>query len=157
MLRRWRSNAAVMYDRFIRLRGSPKEIALGLALGLFIGMSPFFGLHILIAAVFAAVFRWSKISAILGVNITNAFTAPFIYPLTYWIGSQLTGLSSGSDINVAFTVDGMILLVKQSPRILLSMTAGGAVLGIPIAVLGYILALRLIRTYSCRGLPKRVR
>ena len=37
------------YSRFVKIRGNPREIALGFALGLFVGMSPFMGAHTIIA------------------------------------------------------------------------------------------------------------
>ena len=42
------------YSRFLKIRGNPKEIALGFALGLFVGMSPFMGAHTIIAVFLAA-------------------------------------------------------------------------------------------------------
>ena len=57
-----------IYERFIKLKGARREIALGFALGLFIGMSPFFGMHIAISVVIASILGWSKIAAAVGVN-----------------------------------------------------------------------------------------
>ena len=44
------------YERFLKIRGDPREIALGFALGLFIGMTPFMGFHTA-SAVFLAALR----------------------------------------------------------------------------------------------------
>ena len=51
-----------LYQRFIRTRGTPREIALGFALGLFIGFSPTMGAQIVIAVFFASLLKWSKIT-----------------------------------------------------------------------------------------------
>jgi uncharacterized protein (DUF2062 family) len=67
-----------VYERFVKIRGQPREIALGFALGIFIGMTPTMGIQMPIAVFFAAMLKWSKISAALGVCITNPFTSPFI-------------------------------------------------------------------------------
>ena len=80
------------YERFLKIRGHPREIALGFALGLFVGMTPLMGLHTAIAVPLAALFKWNKISAAISVWITNAVTAPIIYNITYMVGSKLIGV-----------------------------------------------------------------
>ncbi|MDZ7777337.1 MAG: DUF2062 domain-containing protein [Bacteroidales bacterium] len=65
------------YERFLRIRGTPQEIALGFALGLFVGMSPFLGFHMAIAVFLAALFEWNKISAAVGVWILQSLHHSF--------------------------------------------------------------------------------
>lgn len=150
-------NATVrIYNRFIRLKGSPRQIALGFALGLFIGMSPFFGLHIAIGVVLASLLGWSKIAAAIGVNITNVATAPFIYPITYWAGAKLTGFAKHVRWPTELTLSQFWLLVKQSPVIIMDLCVGGIILGLPIAIIGYHLAFKAITLYRER-IRKRVR
>jgi uncharacterized protein (DUF2062 family) len=86
-----------IYDRFIKLKGAPREIALGFALGLLIGMTPFFGMHFFSSVLLASLLGWSKIAALVGVNITNVLTAPLIYPVNYWVGVKLAGFSKEID------------------------------------------------------------
>src|SRR6056297_1739014 len=78
--------------RFIRLRGSPEEIAKGFALGIFIGMTPTFGIQMPLAFFFAWILRENKLAALVGVWITNPLTAPFIYASEYEIGRLLLGM-----------------------------------------------------------------
>jgi uncharacterized protein (DUF2062 family) len=75
------------YERFLKIRGTPREIGLGFAIGLFVGMSPTMGFQMAIAVFLAAVFKWNKISAAAAVWITNPVTAPIIYGVTYFIGA----------------------------------------------------------------------
>lgn len=77
----------LMLVRFVRLRGLPEEIAKGVALGIFIGMTPTFGFQMAIAIFFAYILRENRLAAVLGVWITNPVTAPFIYAAEYEIGS----------------------------------------------------------------------
>ena len=150
-------NAAVkIYERFIKLKGSPREIALGFALGLFIGMSPFFGMHIAISVVFAMILGWSKIAAAIGVNITNVFTAPLIYPVTYYVGTKITGFNRHVNWPTSIDFNGFLQLVKESPMIILDLCVGGAILGLPIAIVGYYLAFNAITVYRQR-VKERVR
>jgi len=144
-------NATIkIYERFIRLKGARREIALGFALGLFIGMSPFFGMHIAISVVIASIFGWSKIAAAVAVNITNVFTAPLIYPITYLVGAKITGLTEHINWNISPGFDGFLQLVKESPLIILDLCVGGAILGLPIAIVGYYLSYHAITVYRQR-------
>jgi uncharacterized protein (DUF2062 family) len=136
--------------RFYRLFAStrsPHFIASGMALGLFIGMTPFFGLHVVAALILATFLKMSKIAAVIGVNITNAFTAPLIYPLNYWVGTRLVGSSHAVDWPAAFSVSEMLNFLRYSPLIVRDMVIGGTVLGLPLAFLGYGLILWGVKRY----------
>ena len=78
--------------RFLRLRGTPEEVAKGLALGIFVGMTPTFGFQMAIALFFAWILRENKIAAVLGVWVTNPITAPFIYAAQYETGRLVLGM-----------------------------------------------------------------
>lgn len=144
-----RINAAALraYERFIKLKGAPREIALGFSLGILIGMTPFIGAHILAGLTLASLMGWSKIAAIVGVNITNVLTAPLIYPINYWVGLKIAGISEGVNWSKISDYAEMLKLMQQSPLILADLCIGGMVLGIPLAVVGYFMTLRLIRLY----------
>ncbi|PLX80912.1 MAG: DUF2062 domain-containing protein [Desulfuromonas sp.] len=91
MYRRWGIARWVklMFLRFIRLEGTPHEVSKGVALGIFIGMTPTFGFQMIIALFFAWLLRESKVAAVLGVWVTNPVTAPVIYALQYETGRFL--------------------------------------------------------------------
>ncbi|MEZ4524390.1 MAG: DUF2062 domain-containing protein [Desulfobacterales bacterium] len=138
------------YERFVKIRGNPREIALGFALGLFIGMSPTMGIQMFIAVFFAAVLKWSKIAAAAGVWISNPFTAPFLYWFTYYIGAKLLSYKMRHPLPRELNLDALICLLKQAPEILWIMTVGGIVVGIPIAAAGYYFSLSAILKYRER-------
>ena len=77
---------------FLRLRGTPDEVAKGLTLGIVIGMTPTFGFQMAIALFFAWLLKENKIAALLGVWVTNPFTAPFIYAAQYETGRIILGM-----------------------------------------------------------------
>lgn len=143
-------------NRFFRLNGSPGEIARGFALGLLIGMTPFWGTHIILSLGFTSLFGWNRVAAVAGVNITNVFTAPLIYPITYWVGLKLTGFSNGARLPARLDWATLLDLFKESPRILGDMTTGGIVLGLPLAIAGYWVVLRGVRLYRQRSLARTV-
>jgi len=127
------------YQRFLKIRGNPHEIALGFALGLFVGMTPFMGFQTPIAVCFAALFQWNKISSAAGVWISNPVTAPVIYGITYFVGAKMTGMTALC-APAGSTEITVINLLQSTPEILMVMILGGIITGIPIAIAGYYLS-----------------
>lgn len=130
------------FHRLSRINGTPREIALGAALGILIGMTPFWGLQIALSLFLSSLLGWNRIACIIGANITNVATAPLIYPLNYWVGMRLVGFSEGARWPARLDASGILELITQSPRILADLSIGGLILAIPLAVGGYILAYR---------------
>ncbi len=95
----------------------------------------------------AALLKWNKISAAVGVWITNPITAPFIYSFSYFIGARILGfkislkLLTGLDTSTLF---------KAGPKIILATALGGAVVGLPLAILGYYLAYSAVHGYQTK-------
>ncbi|AOY57093.1 DUF2062 domain-containing protein [Desulfococcus multivorans] len=135
------------YDRFVKIRGNPKEIALGFALGLFVGMTPYMGLHMAIAVFLAALFKWNKIAAATGAWISNPLTAPFIYAATFYVGNRILSIDNPCCLPGALNLDVILQLVKNAPAIFWILTVGGIVLGVPVALIGYYMALSMILKY----------
>jgi uncharacterized protein (DUF2062 family) len=135
------------YERFLKIRGSPREIALGFALGLFIGMTPTIGFQIPIAIFVAALFKWNKISAALAVWITNPLTAPFIYSLSYFLGAKMLGFKIAPKLLTGLDFS---TLREAGSKIFLATTVGGVAVGIPLALLGYYLAFSAVSGYQTK-------
>ncbi len=135
------------YDRFLRIRGNPHEIALGFALGLFIGMTPYMGFHMAIAICIAALLKWNKIAAAIGVWISNPLTAPFLYSATFYVGSLFFSVTPAYFMPTELSLKMILEMLKHAPQIFWILTVGGAVLGLPLAVAGYYLALSTILKY----------
>jgi hypothetical protein len=136
------------FNRFLKIRGNPREIALGAALGLFVSMTPFIGLHTVMAILFAALFKWNKISAALGVWVTNPFTAPFIYGLTYFVGKLCLGIEKSPRLHTHLDYSMILGMLQKTPEILLILTVGGIIVGLPLAFLGYYFSYSAISRYQ---------
>lgn len=142
--KRWRDSRTVRslkksYDRFLKIRGTPREIAFGFALGLFVGMTPFMGFHTAIAVPMAALLKWNKISSALAVWITNPFSAPFIYGATYWVGARLIAFRTQYHVpDLEYT--GLMKALHKAPEVIGVMIVGGIVIGLPLAIAGYYLS-----------------
>lgn len=139
-----------LYFRLASQKGHPQEIALGFALGIFIGLSPYFLCHTITALLLATAFGWNRVSAAVGVFITNPVTAPFLYGLTYQVGLRLTGPARVVPFPREFTVDTFFWLLQSAPQLVWVMTVGGVVVGLPLAAGGYVLALGAVRRYRKR-------
>jgi len=129
------------------MRGNPHEIALGLALGLLVGMAPIMGIQTAFAIFLAAIIKCNKISAAIGVWITNPLSAPFIYGFNYFVGAYVLGINNVDKSPIKVDTDFFFRFVHKAPEILGALTIGGIVTGIPIAVIGYFLAYSAISKY----------
>jgi uncharacterized protein (DUF2062 family) len=136
--------------RLARLRTSPDEIAKGLALGVFIGMTPTFGVQMPIAFFFAMLFCDSKIAAVIGVWITNPITAPFIYALEYEAGRLLLG-QPHPQVPLDFTWQ---MLMQLGWDFALPLLVGSLVFGVLTAAVTYALALRFVPMMHTLRIPR---
>ena len=146
-----------LYDRFLRLRGEPRYIALGFALGLFIGMSPTMGIQTYIAVFFAALFKWNKISAAIGVWISNPVTFPLIYSFTYITGAKLLGLKKTIHPpgELEQSISAFAKFIQKAPEVIWALVLGGIILGIPVAVAGYYITNSAVVRYQ-RDIKRKI-
>ncbi len=133
--------------RALRSRASPREIAGGLALGLVITFTPTLGFQIPLAISLSTLFRVNPLAAFAGIQITNPLTAPFVYTVTYRVGTWLLGQRDR-----AFEWRGLdaMDLVRAGA----ALWVGGLALGGAFAVLGYFGALWLLTRWRMRHVPQ---
>jgi uncharacterized protein (DUF2062 family) len=142
------------YERFLKIRGTPREIALGFALGLFVGMTPFMGVQMAIAVFFAVLLKWNKLSSAAGVWISNPLTAPVLYPITYYVGAKMVGIREAYRLPEHMEWSIILRMLQKTPEIISLMILGGVILGVPIAVAGYFFAFSAVQKYQDRIKPK---
>lgn len=145
--KRWLEPLHRVYTRFVKIRGNPREISLGFALGIFVGMSPFMGLHTAIAVFLAALLKWNKISAALAVWISNPLTAPVIYGFTYVIGAKTLNFKNHYQLPNAFDLDSLLYIIRSAPELIWVLVVGGIATGLPLAVFSYFIAHKTITGY----------
>lgn len=137
--------------KFMRLRGNPKSLAKGTALGILIGISPTIPLHTIAIIGIALATRVSAVAGLIAAAVVcNPLTmvpqyylcwvtGDFIFPdrLTWErIKEVLHDLTSQS------FMDSMHTLGSLSFDAILVMLTGGFVIGIPAAIAGYYYSLR---------------
>lgn len=75
----------------LKSQETPHKKAAAIALGVFVGFSPFWGLHTLLVFVLAAMFRLNKVIAFLFSNISIPPLIPLIIYSSYQAGSVVSG------------------------------------------------------------------
>ena len=81
-----------IYDHFISLKGEPKSIAFGMAIGIFIGVTPTIPFHTILIIICTFLLRKNFTTAYLGSwLIMNPITIPFFYIAQYSLGRFLLG------------------------------------------------------------------
>jgi len=97
--------------KFKALKGTPSSIAAGTACGVVVSLTPFVGLHTLLAVVFAWLIRANILAAALGTIVGNPWTFPFIWLTTLYTGRRLLGVShTPVDFTAFFDKAGKALL-----------------------------------------------
>ena len=139
------------YLRFIRLQGDPREIARGVAIGVFIGITPTIPLHTILIIAIALLFRAGKIAGVLAsCVVSNPFTFFFQYYFSWRIGTWLLpyDLSWERIQTVMDVVSGhgsfmnsMEALGKLGGESILVMLTGGCILALPFTIAGYYVSL----------------
>ncbi|MEA3361860.1 MAG: DUF2062 domain-containing protein [Thermodesulfobacteriota bacterium] len=132
-----------------RLRSEPDAVGRGMALGLFLGFTPTFGFQIFLAVFLAFLFRQNKIATFVGVWITNPLTAPLIYGLEYKVGRLLLGMPPLSPNHPDFEWSWSLWAHIAVPMVL-----GCLVLGIPVAIIGYSMTVRLVPSLKQWKIPR---
>lgn len=76
----------------LKLNNTPHEIALGVAIGVFIAITPLYGFHTIMVIIAAFLIRRvNKLAILLGTNVSTTLTFPFITCAGYSIGRFILG------------------------------------------------------------------
>jgi uncharacterized protein len=138
------------YLRFRRLKGNPQKIALGLALGVFIGVTPTIPFHTILALAFSYVLGISRVAAVMGVWISNPITIPPLYYGSFVIGKKI--LYPHLNVSLPQLVD-LRDLIRLGWEINLSLQLGGLILAFPAAILAYFFTLWALKRYRQQKPP----
>ncbi|NCD24557.1 MAG: DUF2062 domain-containing protein [Deltaproteobacteria bacterium] len=146
------------YLRIVRIKAPAESIALGLALGVFVGCMPLLSLQMVVAVFLALLLRASKVAAALGTWWTNPFNWAIVFPLFYMLGRVFV---PGEVVPLAMselTQAGLTELFQRGGKWLLITSLGGTIAGIPLAMATYFFTLRAVRMYhNVRAVRRRER
>lgn len=88
--------------RLNRLKGTPREIAAGLACGVAISFTPFVGFHFVLAAITAWLVRGNILASALGTAAGNPWTFPFIWISVLYTGREILGMGDVPTTKIDF-------------------------------------------------------
>ncbi|MFP3983358.1 MAG: DUF2062 domain-containing protein [Desulfurivibrionaceae bacterium] len=153
------------YLRFLRLQGTPEEVARGIAIGVFIGITPTIPFHTVLVLSAALFFRANKIAGLLASwVVSNPLTFFLQYYFSWRIGSFLLpyeisweqvhgiiGIVSGHG-SIQTTIKELSKLGGTAVSV---MVAGGIVLALPFTIASYYAALSFFARRERRKLKRK--
>ncbi|MBO4710439.1 DUF2062 domain-containing protein [bacterium] len=155
--------------KLVRIKAEPHDIALGLAIGIFIGFLPIMGIQMAVAGLACLPFkRANKAAAVAGVWITNPLTVIPIYAFIYWVGTffypaehVVTPGTIMTKMTNVLELDGFIEQTKGflalGADIFLPMCIGGAVVGLIAMIPTYFITKKSITAYRKRKAKKHAK
>jgi uncharacterized protein (DUF2062 family) len=138
-------------DRVKNLEGDPHFVAMGLAIGVFISITPTIPFHTVLAVSLAILLRGSKVAAALGVWFSNPLTAPIFYWGSYKLGMYILGNRAPFDVKY----ESVLELLNLGMDVTIAMIAGGIILGILPGIASYFITRKIITTIRLRKALKK--
>jgi uncharacterized protein (DUF2062 family) len=131
--------------RLLRLRGNPKTIARGLAIGVFAGCFPFFGLQTIIAILIAFLLKGNKIAAAAATWISNPLTSVPIFAFNFHIGTLIIG---GEDLTFEeLNLTSFSEIIELGGKLGITLLLGSLIVGSIASFCAYFISLRLIKNW----------
>jgi len=132
--------------RLKELPGDPHYVAKGMAIGVFVSLTPTIPFHTVIALALAFIFRASKIAAAIGVWFSNPLTIPIFYFASYRAGSLLFGDLAACNGVCESVTD----LLKLGVEVALATIIGGIVIGLGPAAAAYFITRTIVTRMKSR-------
>ncbi len=158
--------ARYYYLKFLRLQGDPHSLALGVAIGLFVGITPTIPLHSALIIILAWPLRGNILAALIAATaISNPLTWLPQYYFSWRVGNWLLpGHLSWDRIQTLLCLFASDTSFKQSlaPLGQLGLEAvavmllGGVLLAIPFTCAGYILSFKFFSALRKKRLEKHI-
>jgi len=145
-------------EKIKNLHGDPHFVAMGMAIGVFVGITPTIPFHTILALTLAFALKASKPAALLGTLVCNPFAMVFIYYACYKTGNLLFGgvLSADGSVNILLGIikqdigfyDKMLSFAgfaQTQLKVLGIMLIGGVVLGVPSGAVSYYITKQFVK------------
>ncbi len=129
------------YHKFISLKGDPRKISMGMAIGVFVGVTPTIPFHTALIVVLTLPLRQNLTAALLGAWINNPFTLPIFYLVEYELGRYLLGWEQFQVVFSDLSVRGIL---QVGWEIFYPMLIGGLILAPFFAIPAYFITYRAI-------------
>jgi hypothetical protein len=136
--------------KFKRLQGDPRKLAWGMALGVFIGITPTVPFHTIMALTLAPLLRVSVVTAYLGIWVMNPLTMGPMYYAAYKVGRLLLA-QHRPDIPTVLDFQARLHILWHNG---LALQLGGVIIALPPALVSYFLTLWVVKRYRRRKAQK---
>jgi uncharacterized protein (DUF2062 family) len=144
------------FRELLHLDDPPRRLALALAVGVFIGCTPFWGLQTLLSICVAALFRLNRAATVTGTWLNLPWFAPLVYGAALKIGLLVApspGEADTASIDLLLTNPAAVswsavwawLRGRSLPLLVGSALVGGTAAGVTYAVAFAALARRRVR------------
>lgn len=130
------------HDRFISLKGEPRAIAMGMAVGIFVGVTPTIPFHTALIILFGLIWKHNLTSAYLGSwLISNPVTIPLFYLGQYELGKYLLGMNPGGLTLADYSIRSVF---SMGWHVLLPLLTGGLIMAPLFAIPSYFITYRVL-------------
>ena len=143
-----------LVKKLLHIEDTPERTALAYSIGIFLGFSPFVGLHTLMGLAIAFLFGLNRVAILLGIwTNTPWWIVPF-YMIATWVGMWVTGFRIGwgalreifqLGMDRGFMSSNFWGCVTSQGGLLLSFLIGSLILCILLSVVSYPLSLKWIK------------
>jgi uncharacterized protein (DUF2062 family) len=140
--------------KFLRLQEDPRKLAWGMALGVFIGVTPTIPFHLVAGLSLAALFRVSPVTTVIGIQAGNPLTVPALYVAAYKVGQFLLYQGKPLVFPETFTVRAWLNVLWQGGA---ALQMGGVIIAVPPAILSYFLTMWIVQRHRRRKAEKALR
>lgn len=114
------------------------------AVGIFIGMSPLFGIHTILGILVAYLFRLNRFATVVGVYITNPWTIVPIYTFSTWVGAKCLGINKILP-DIDWNHITLSALLDEFGPLLMPFIVGTVLIGTLTSIISYIVIYRLAK------------
>ena len=132
----------------LALDDTPEKIAISFAVGVYVSVSPFFGIHTIIILSIAFLFKLNKVAALIGSWVNLPWSVPVVFYIEYRIGKFLLNDSTSFELK-PFSLQHYLSGSRQA---FFDILTGSVIFGGFVSIISYFLIKYLIRTYRRRKL-----
>ena len=149
----FRGNIRAFLDRVKKLKGDPTYVARGMAIGVFIGVTPTIPFHTAIAIALAFIFKASKPAAIVGVWFCNPVTISLFYYGSYKVGALLFRLDISADLKKMPISE----ILEMGAEATAAIMCGGIIIGIPFGIAAFFITRSVFYRLQLRRKARQAR
>jgi uncharacterized protein (DUF2062 family) len=155
--------------KLAREKDPPQRVALGLALGIFVGFLPIMGIQMAVVSVFALPLRANLKAAIAGVWISNPITFIPLYYASYSFGllfcpqegankeTFVNAITAAADFSWSAVWDSLTALFDMGSEIMVPLWVGSGILGVIFGVPTFFVTKRAVIKYRERRAAAKAR